>query len=76
MTEMFKTAFHDLVRHTFHGSPLPPFNAEERAEAGIPPDFSRPLADRAAEPADDFGGNPPCAPEGRITQGFKIVAAA
>ncbi|MBD3763733.1 MAG: ferritin-like domain-containing protein [Rhodobacterales bacterium] len=39
-----KDAFHDLVRHYFHGTLKPPFNEEKRAEAGIPPDFYWPLA--------------------------------
>ncbi|WP_306005571.1 ferritin-like domain-containing protein [Aquicoccus porphyridii] len=37
--------FHRLVRHYFRGSLKPPFNAEKRAEAGLPPDFYWPLAD-------------------------------
>jgi len=40
-----KDAFHALVRRYFHGSLKPPFNAEKRAEAGLPPDFYWPLAD-------------------------------
>lgn len=36
--------FHDLVRRHFHSSLKPPFNAEKRAEAGLPPDFYWPLA--------------------------------
>lgn len=40
-----KEAFHDLVRRHFHGSLKPPFNAEKRAEAGLPPDFYWPLAE-------------------------------
>lgn len=43
-----KEAFHDLVRTYFHGSLKPPFNEEKRAEAGLPPDFYWPLADRDA----------------------------
>jgi uncharacterized ferritin-like protein (DUF455 family) len=39
-----KDAFHALVRRHFHGSLKPPFNAEKRAEAGLPPDFYWPLA--------------------------------
>jgi uncharacterized ferritin-like protein (DUF455 family) len=35
--------FHALVRRHFHGSLKPPFNAEKRAEAGLPPDFYWPL---------------------------------
>lgn len=38
--------FHELVRKYFHGPLKPPFNEEKRAEAGIPPDFYWPLADR------------------------------
>lgn len=41
-----KDAFHDLVRTYFHGSLKPPFNEEKRAEAGLPPDFYWPLAER------------------------------
>jgi uncharacterized ferritin-like protein (DUF455 family) len=41
-------AFHDLVRRYFHGPLRPPFNEEKRAEAGLPPDFSWPLAERVA----------------------------
>ncbi|KAA0920668.1 ferritin-like domain-containing protein [Aquicoccus porphyridii] len=37
--------FHRLVRHYFRGSLKLPFNAEKRAEAGLPPDFYWPLAD-------------------------------
>ncbi len=40
--------FHTLVRRYFHGPLKPPFNAEKRAEAGIPPDFNWPLADTPA----------------------------
>jgi uncharacterized ferritin-like protein (DUF455 family) len=42
-----KEAFHALVRRHFHGALKPPFNAEKRAEAGIPPDFYWPLAEAA-----------------------------
>lgn len=42
-----KDAFHALVRRYFHGALKPPFNEEKRAEAGLPPDFYWPLADRA-----------------------------
>lgn len=42
-----KEAFHALVRRYFHGSLKPPFNEEKRAEAGLPPDFYWPLADKA-----------------------------
>ena len=41
-----KDAFHDLVRRYFHGGLKPPFNEEKRAEAGLPPDFYWPLAER------------------------------
>ena len=41
-----KETFHDLVRTYFHGSLKPPFNEEKRAEAGLPPDFYWPLAER------------------------------
>ena len=44
-----KDAFHALVRRYFHGSLKPPFNAEKRAEAGLPPDFYWPLAEAPAE---------------------------
>lgn len=40
-----KDVFHDLVRRYFHGGLKPPFNAEKRAEAGLPPDFYWPLVD-------------------------------
>lgn len=42
-----KTAFHKLVRHYFKGALKPPFNGEKRAEAGLPPDFYWPLAERS-----------------------------
>ncbi|MFB9150642.1 ferritin-like domain-containing protein [Roseovarius ramblicola] len=41
-----KGVFHDLVRRYFHGALKPPFNEEKRAEAGLPPDFYWPLAER------------------------------
>ncbi len=41
-----KEAFHSLVRRYFHGALKPPFNTEKRAEAGIPPDFYWPLAEK------------------------------
>ena len=41
-----RDAFHDLVRRYFHGALKPPFNEEKRAEAGIPPDFYWPLAEK------------------------------
>lgn len=44
--------FHALVKRYFHGALKPPFNEEKRAEAGIPPDFYWPLADRKS---DEFG---------------------
>lgn len=47
-----KEVFHALVRRHFHAPLKPPFNAEKRAEAGLPPDFYWPLAD-AAPPAAD-----------------------
>ena len=43
-----KEVFHALVRRYFHGPLKPPFNEEKRAEAGLPPDFYWPLADRPA----------------------------
>jgi uncharacterized ferritin-like protein (DUF455 family) len=43
-----KDTFHDLVRRYFHGALKPPFNEEKRAEAGIPPDFYWPLAEKLA----------------------------
>ncbi|MDX5349799.1 MAG: ferritin-like domain-containing protein [Paracoccaceae bacterium] len=43
-----KEVFHDLVRRHFHGALKPPFNEEKRAEAGIPPDFDRPLTEDIA----------------------------
>ncbi|MEJ6394757.1 ferritin-like domain-containing protein [Gymnodinialimonas sp. 2305UL16-5] len=42
-----KEAFHGLVDKYFHGALKPPFNEEKRAEAGLPPDFYWPLAERA-----------------------------
>ncbi len=47
-----KDTFHGLVRRYFHGALKPPFNEEKRAEAGLPPDFYWPLADRDATPSD------------------------
>lgn len=44
-----KDAFHALVQQYFHGPLKPPFNEEKRAEAGLPPDFYWPLAERAPE---------------------------
>ncbi len=41
-----KPEFHRLVQTYFHGHLKAPFNEEKRAEAGIPPDFYWPLADR------------------------------
>ena len=41
-----KEAFHSLVKKYFHGALKPPFNEGKRAEAGIPPDFYWPLAER------------------------------
>jgi uncharacterized ferritin-like protein (DUF455 family) len=43
-----KETFHALVQRYFHGPLKPPFNAEKRAEAGLPPDFYWPLADQDA----------------------------
>ena len=40
-----KEQFHALVRRYFHSTLKPPFNAEKRAEAGLPPDFYWPLTD-------------------------------
>ena len=40
-----KDRFHALVRQYFHGALKPPFNAEKRADAGLPPDFYWPLAE-------------------------------
>ncbi|PWR25887.1 ferritin-like domain-containing protein [Zavarzinia aquatilis] len=36
--------FHALARCYFHGALKPPFNADKRAEAGLPPAFYQPLA--------------------------------
>ena len=44
-----KDAFHELVRRYFHGPLKPPFNEEKRAEAGLPPDFYWPLAEKTGE---------------------------
>lgn len=41
-----REVFHELVGRYFHGPLKPPFNEEKRAEAGIPPDFYWPLAER------------------------------
>ncbi|RVT85916.1 ferritin-like domain-containing protein [Rhodobacteraceae bacterium CCMM004] len=46
-----KPAFHALVRRYFHAPLKPPFNAEKRAEAGLPPDFYWPLTEPPADPA-------------------------
>ena len=40
-----KPTFHALVRKYFQTRLKPPFNAEKRADAGLPPDFYWPLAD-------------------------------
>jgi uncharacterized ferritin-like protein (DUF455 family) len=45
-----KDSFHGLVRRYFHGALKPPFNEEKRAEAGLPPDFYWPLAERVSQP--------------------------
>lgn len=45
-----KDVFHDLVRKYFHSHLKPPFNAEKRAEAGLPPDFYWPLTEAGAPP--------------------------
>jgi uncharacterized ferritin-like protein (DUF455 family) len=42
-----REAFHDLVKHYFHGPLKPPFNDEKRAEAGLPLDFYWPLSESA-----------------------------
>jgi uncharacterized ferritin-like protein (DUF455 family) len=44
-----KPCFHALVRRYFHSPLKPPFNAEKRAEAGLPPDFYWPLTGTAPE---------------------------
>lgn len=41
-----KEVFHTLVRRYFHGTLKPPFNTEKRADAGMPPDFYWPLAEK------------------------------
>lgn len=43
-----RDAFHRLVRQYFHGALKPPFNEEKRADAGLPPDFYWPLAEKIA----------------------------
>lgn len=43
-----KDVFHALVRKYFHGALKPPFNEEKRADAGLPPDFYWPLAEKIA----------------------------
>jgi uncharacterized ferritin-like protein (DUF455 family) len=45
-----KEVFHTLVRRYFHSPLKPPFNAEKRAEAGLPPDFYWPLSEGYATP--------------------------
>ena len=45
-----KKVFHSLVGTYFKGALKPPFNEEKRADAGIPPDFYWPLADKLASP--------------------------
>ncbi|MGB8812581.1 MAG: ferritin-like domain-containing protein [Paracoccaceae bacterium] len=45
-----KEVFHRLVRQYFHGVLKPPFNEEKRADAGLPPDFYWPLAERLVPP--------------------------
>ena len=45
-----KEVFHRLVRQYFHSALKPPFNEEKRAEAGLPPDFYWPLAERTKFP--------------------------
>lgn len=42
-----KEVFHALVRRYFHGNLKPPFNEAKRADAGLPPDFYWPLAERS-----------------------------
>ncbi len=42
-----KDVFHTLVRRYFHGTLKPPFNEEKRADAGMPPDFYWPLAEKS-----------------------------
>ena len=44
-----KETFHALVRRYFHSTLKPPFNAEKRAEAGLPPDFYWPLTEDLPE---------------------------
>ena len=46
-----KETFHALVRRYFQSTLKPPFNAEKRADAGLPPDFYWPLTE--AVPAGD-----------------------
>jgi uncharacterized ferritin-like protein (DUF455 family) len=41
-----KEAFHTLVRRYFHAALKPPFNEPKRADAGLPPDFYWPLAEK------------------------------
>jgi len=48
-----KDTFHALVRRYFHAPLKPPFNAEKRAEAGLPPDFYWPLAEARGGTAPD-----------------------
>ena len=52
-----KQVFHALVRKYFKGNLKPPFNAEKRADAGIPPDFYWPLTENIEYPAFLGGKN-------------------
>ena len=54
-----KQVFHALVRKYFKGNLKPPFNAEKRADAGIPPDFYWPLTANIEYPAFLGGKNAP-----------------
>ena len=54
-----KQVFHALVRKYFKGNLKPPFNAEKRADAGIPPDFYWPLTKNIEYPAFLGGKNAP-----------------
>lgn len=54
-----KQVFHALVRKYFKGNLKPPFNAEKRADAGIPPDFYWPLTENIEYPAFLGGKNAP-----------------
>lgn len=60
-----EAAFHRLVRGNFRGVLKAPFNDPARAEAGLSPEFYRPLSDDAAASCSRNGRPPSDAPTGR-----------